>query len=174
MGSLDLKVIGTFTSHIPFDLVVKSTIKSAQDLGDKPLRIQVIGGTTGMGAMLCLEHLGLDPRRDAIQIIAAGNQTMLIQALEKGAVDATVIDSAFSGSLKQRGLTILLGLSKTNIPFHRRYGKQSSTATRYRKKGFEVDGMSRSHPQAQDESFGPRNHHPIPENYRPGAGRAQP
>ena len=55
-----------------------------------------------MGAMLGLEHLGLDPRRDAVQIIAAGDQTMLIQALEKGTVDATVVDSAFSNGIVAR------------------------------------------------------------------------
>jgi len=116
-GGLDLKVIGTFTSRIPFDLVVKPTIKSAQDLRGKRLGVQVIGGTIWMGAMLGLEYLGLDPRRDAVQIVAAGDQTMLIQALEKGTVDATVVDSAFSNSLKQRGFSILVELSKTNIPF---------------------------------------------------------
>jgi ABC-type nitrate/sulfonate/bicarbonate transport system substrate-binding protein len=116
-GGLDLKVIGTFTSHIPFDLVVRPGIKSAQDLRGKRLGVQVIGGTIWMGAMLGLECLGLDPRRDAVQIIAAGDQTMLIQALEKGTVDATVVDSAFSNGLKQRGFPILVELSKTNIPF---------------------------------------------------------
>ena len=42
---------------------------------------------------------------------------MLSQALEKGTVDATVVDSAFSSALKQRGFPILVELSKTNIPF---------------------------------------------------------
>ena len=116
-GGLDLKVIGTFTSRIPFDLVVKPAIKSAGDLRGKRLGVQVIGGTIWMGAMLGLEHLGLDPRRDAVQIVAAGDQTMLSQALEKGTIDATVVDSAFSNGLKQRGFPILLELSKTNIPF---------------------------------------------------------
>jgi ABC-type nitrate/sulfonate/bicarbonate transport system substrate-binding protein len=116
-GGLDLKVIGTFTSRIPFDLVVNPAIKSPKDLKGKRLGVQVIGGTIWMGAMLGLEHLGLEPRRDGIQVIAAGDQTMLSQALEKGTVDATVVDSAFSNSLKQRGFPILVELSKTQIPF---------------------------------------------------------
>ena len=77
----------------------------------------MIGGTIWMAAMLGLEHLGLDSRRDDIQIVAAGDQTMLSQALEKGTVDATVVDSAFSQNLKQRGFPILVELSRTNIPF---------------------------------------------------------
>jgi NitT/TauT family transport system substrate-binding protein len=116
-GGVDLRVIGTFTSRIPFDLVVKPNIKTPKDLRGKRVGVQVIGGTIWMAAMLGLEHLGLDSRRDDIQVVAAGDQTMLSQALEKGTVDATVVDSAFSQSLKQRGFSILVELSKTNIPF---------------------------------------------------------
>lgn len=99
-GGVDLRIIGTFTSRIPFDLVVRPTVKTPKDLRGKRVGVQVIGGTIWMAAMLGLEHLGLDSRRDDIQIVAAGDQTMLSQALEKGTVDATVVDSAFSQSLK--------------------------------------------------------------------------
>lgn len=116
-GGVDLRVIGTFTSRIPFDLVVRPTIKNPKDLRGKRVGVQVIGGTIWMAAMLGLEHLGLDSRRDDIQVVAAGDQTMLSQALEKGTVDATVVDSAFSSDLKQRGFPTLVELSKTNIPF---------------------------------------------------------
>src|SRR5437870_3478090 len=116
-GGLDLRVIGTFTSRIPFDLVVRPNIKNPKDLRGKRIGVQVIGGTIWMAAMLGLEHLGLDSRRDDIQVVAAGDQTMLSQALEKGSIDATVVDSAFSNDLKQRGFPTLVELSKTNIPF---------------------------------------------------------
>ena len=116
-GGLDLRVIGTFTSRIPFDLVVRPNIKSPKDLRGKRIGVQVVGGTIWMAAMLGLEHLGLDSRRDDIQVVAAGDQTMLSQALEKGSIDATVVDSAFSNDLKQRGFPTLVELSKTNIPF---------------------------------------------------------
>jgi NitT/TauT family transport system substrate-binding protein len=116
-GGVDLRVIGTFTSRVPFDLVVRPNIKNPKDLRGKRVGVQVIGGTIWMAAMLGLEHLGLDSRRDDIQVIAAGDQTMLSQALEKGTVDATVVDSAFSTDLKQRGFPTLVELSKTNIPF---------------------------------------------------------
>jgi NitT/TauT family transport system substrate-binding protein len=116
-GGVDLRVIGTFTSRVPFDLVVRPNIKNPKDLRGKRVGVQVIGGTIWMAAMLGLEHLGLDSRRDDIQVIAAGDQTMLSQALEKGTVDATVVDSAFSSDLKQRGFPTLVELSKTNLPF---------------------------------------------------------
>lgn len=117
VGGLDLKVIGTFTSRIPFDIVASPSIKEAKDLRGKRLGIQGIGGTIWMAGLLGLEHLGLEPRRDSIQVVAAGEQTLLTQALEKGTVDAIVVDSAFSNMLKARGFSIVVELSKTNIPF---------------------------------------------------------
>ncbi|MGZ8451577.1 MAG: ABC transporter substrate-binding protein, partial [Candidatus Binatia bacterium] len=71
VGGLDLKVIGTFTSRIPFDIVASSSIKDGKDLRGKRLGIQAIGGTIWMAGLLGLEYLGLDPRRDSIQVVAA-------------------------------------------------------------------------------------------------------
>jgi ABC-type nitrate/sulfonate/bicarbonate transport system substrate-binding protein len=70
-----------------------------------------------MGAMLGLEHLGLDPRRDNINFVVIGDQTVLAQALEGGQIDATVLDGVFSRRLKQRGFTILAELHQAGIPF---------------------------------------------------------
>jgi NitT/TauT family transport system substrate-binding protein len=147
-GGVDLRVIGTFTSRIPFDFVVKPGIKAAKDLKGKRVGVQVIGGTIWMGAMLGLEYLGLDPRRDEIQVVAAGDQTMLSQALEKGTIDATVVDSAFSQNLKRHGFSILVELSKTNIPFvsngiiaRESYLKQSPEAAKNTLKGW-LEGVA--------------------------------
>jgi ABC-type nitrate/sulfonate/bicarbonate transport system substrate-binding protein len=60
-----------------------------------------------MGALLWLEQLGLDPQRDRITLLAVGDQTVQSQALENGAVDATVLDGIFSRRLRHKGLTIL-------------------------------------------------------------------
>ena len=70
-----------------------------------------------MGAMLGLEHLGLDPVRDNITFLVIGDQTVLAQAVESGQIDATVLDGVFSRRLKQKGLTILAELQQANIPF---------------------------------------------------------
>src|SRR5918992_2651533 len=49
-GGVDLRVIGTFTSRIPFDLVVRPNIKHPKDLRGKRVGVQVIGGTAAMAA----------------------------------------------------------------------------------------------------------------------------
>ena len=177
-GGLDLRVIGTFTSRIPFDLVVRSNIKNPKDLRGKRIGVQVIGGTIWMAAMLGLEHLGLDSRRDDIQVVAAGDQTMLSQALEKGTIDATVVDSAFSNDLKQRGFPTLVELSKTNIPFVSNgivarasyLVRQPDTGEKHLES---VVGRSRLRAEPADETRGDRNHHAASESIQSSACRAR-
>ena len=82
----------------------------------KKFGVQSIGGTVWMGAILALEHLGLDPDRDKIAIIAVGDQTVLAQAIAQGTIDATVLDGVQSRPLHAKGLPILAELDKAKLP----------------------------------------------------------
>ena len=55
--------------------------------------------------------------RDAIQINAIGNQSVLVQALESGSIDLAVIDPFLSRRLKPKGMKVLIEFAKVNIPF---------------------------------------------------------
>ena len=103
----DFKLVATFSSRNTYDLVVRPNIKRPEDLRGKKFALTSIGGTTWMGMLLWLEHLGLDQQRDNIQMQVLGDQTIQAQAIENGMVDATVLDGVFSRRLKQKGLTIL-------------------------------------------------------------------
>ena len=112
----DLKVLSALTNRVTYDLVTRPGIKSAEDLRGKKFGVQSIGGTVWMGAILALEHLGLDPDRDKIAIIAAGDQTVLAQAVATGTIDATVLDGVQSRPLHARGFPILAELDKAKLP----------------------------------------------------------
>jgi NitT/TauT family transport system substrate-binding protein len=112
----DLKVLSAFTNRVTYDLMVKPGIKTPEDLRGKRFGIQSIGGTVWMGAILALEHLGLDPERDKIAILAVGDQNVLAQALEAGTIDATVLDGVQSRRLAALGFTTLVDLNKYNLP----------------------------------------------------------
>src|SRR6266550_733163 len=112
----DLKVLSALTNRVTYDLVTRPGIKSAEDLRGKKFGVQSIGGTVWMGAILALEHLGLDPERDKISIIAAGDQTVLAQAVATGTIDATVLDGVQSRPLHARGFPILAELDKAKLP----------------------------------------------------------
>ncbi|HET7007084.1 MAG TPA: ABC transporter substrate-binding protein [Candidatus Binatia bacterium] len=102
----DLKMLAAFSSRNTYDLVTRASIKKAEELRGKRFGVTSIGGTVWMGIMLWLEHFGLDDQRDKIQIQVIGDQTIQMQALENGTIDAAVLDGVFSRRLKQKGFNI--------------------------------------------------------------------
>jgi NitT/TauT family transport system substrate-binding protein len=116
-GGSDLRILASFTNRVNYDLVVRPGIKSPEDLRGKRFGVQAIGGTVWMGAILGLEHLGLEPGRDNISMLNVGDQSVLAQALLAGTIDATVLDGVYSRRLNERGFPILAEFSKINIPF---------------------------------------------------------
>jgi NitT/TauT family transport system substrate-binding protein len=115
-GGSDLKILAALTNRVTYDLVVRPGIKTPEDLRGKTFGVQSIGGTIWMGAILGLEHLGLNPERDKINIIVAGDQTVLAQAVATGTIDATVLDGVQSRRLQANGFPILASLDKANLP----------------------------------------------------------
>jgi len=116
-GGSDLKIVMSLTNRLGYDLVAAPGIKNPKDLRGKRLGVQTLAGTVWMGAMLGLEHLGIDPVRENINFVVIGDQTVAAQALEGGQIDATVLDGVFSRRLRQKGFTVLAELQKANIPF---------------------------------------------------------
>jgi ABC-type nitrate/sulfonate/bicarbonate transport system substrate-binding protein len=115
-GGSDLKLLAALTNRVTYDLVVRPDIKKPEDLRGKIFGVQSIGGTVWMGAILGLEHLGLNPEKDNIKIIVAGDQTVLAQAVANGTIDATVLDGVQSRTLHAAGFPILARLADTNLP----------------------------------------------------------
>src|ERR1043166_433525 len=112
----DIKLIAGFTSRFNHDVVARPGITRPQDLRGKRFGVQSIGGGMWMRAMLALEHMGLEPERDGIQVLVLGDQTILLQALDTGTIDVATLDKVFTSILKQKGFSILLDLSHANIP----------------------------------------------------------
>jgi len=117
VGGSDLRILATFTNRVTYDLVARPEIKSPGDLRGKRFGVQSVGGSVWMGAILGLEHLGLEPVRDKINILVVGDQSVLAQALAAGTIDATAIDSTFSLRLQEKGFSILAQFSKVDLPF---------------------------------------------------------
>jgi NitT/TauT family transport system substrate-binding protein len=112
----DIKMLATFSSRNSYDVVVRPNIKRAEDLRGKKLAINSVGGGTWIGAMLWLEHFGIDPQRDQILLQSVGDQGVQSQALESGIVDVAFVDSVYSKLLKQKGMNILAESSELKQP----------------------------------------------------------
>lgn len=83
----DLKILAAFSTRNTYDLVARPNIKRAEDLRGKRFGVTSIGGTVWMGALLWLEHFGLDVQRDQIQFQVIGDQTIEMQAMETGIIE---------------------------------------------------------------------------------------
>jgi len=110
----DFKIVATFSSRNTYDFIARPNIKRGEDLRGKKIALTSIGGTTWMGVLLWLEHLGLDPQRDNILLQVVGDQSVQMQALDTGTADAAALDGVFSKRLKQKGFTVLGEYSDLN------------------------------------------------------------
>ena len=68
------------------------------------------------GRCFGLEYLGLDARRDNINILSIGDQTVAAQALEAGTIDATPLDGVFSRSSNKKGSLSLPSFRTPRFP----------------------------------------------------------
>lgn len=116
-GGQAFRIVASPSNQLFYDLVARPEIKDGKDIRGKRIGVTSVGGTTWMAANLGLQHFGLDPVRDGIQINAIGNQSVLVQALENGSVDLAIIDPFLSRRLKQKGLKVMIEFARVNIPF---------------------------------------------------------
>jgi NitT/TauT family transport system substrate-binding protein len=115
-GGAPLKILATFSNRLSSDLIARPGITRPEDLRGKRVGVQSMGGGIWMQALLALERLGLEPVRDRLHIQVIGPQPQLAKALETGAIDVTVLPTAFSQPLKARGYPVLLSFLNANIP----------------------------------------------------------
>ncbi|MSP37614.1 MAG: ABC transporter substrate-binding protein [Deltaproteobacteria bacterium] len=112
----DIKMLATFSSRNSYDVVTRPNIKRAEELRGKKLAINSVGGGTWIGAMLWIEHFGLDVQRDQILLQSIGDQGTQSQALESGTVDCVFVDSVYSKLLKQKGMNIIAESNELKQP----------------------------------------------------------
>jgi ABC-type nitrate/sulfonate/bicarbonate transport system substrate-binding protein len=114
---LPLKMLASFDAQLTYDIVTRPEIKNVNDLKGKKFGVGSLGGTPWMASKLAFEHLGLDEKRDRIQVVAMANQTSRFHALEQGSVDAAILQGNFSRSLKSKGFNVIIDLERAKIPF---------------------------------------------------------
>lgn len=117
-GGMDLAMFGGIVNKAEGDIVAAPSIRSPEDLKGKRIGVQSIGGGIWSQTMLALEHFGLEPTRDKINImVIGGDQSVIAQALATGTIDAAYLGYTFSSSLKARGFRVLVDLGKAAIPY---------------------------------------------------------
>jgi len=114
---LPLKLVASFDAELNYDIIARPEIKNVGDLKGKKFGVGSLGGTPWMAAKLAFEYLGLDEKRDRIQVIAMANQTSRYRALEQGAVDAAILQGNYSRALQAKGFSVIVDLERAKLPF---------------------------------------------------------
>ncbi|HEX5607445.1 MAG TPA: ABC transporter substrate-binding protein, partial [Candidatus Binatia bacterium] len=69
---LYLRILSSISSKLTHSVVANPSLKTPEQLRGKRFGIQSIGGSTWMHTILGLEHIGLDVKRDNINLLVIG------------------------------------------------------------------------------------------------------
>jgi NitT/TauT family transport system substrate-binding protein len=101
----------------PFTLVTQPGIKTAADLRGKRLGTARFGGSSHVSALIALNHLGLDVKRDNIVLLQTGLDPERMAALEQKGLDAAMLQRLATKTMIGKGYTSLLNLNQAKIPY---------------------------------------------------------
>ena len=115
-GGSYLKILSSISSKLTHTMLALPSLKTVEQLRGKRFGIQSMGGTTWMHTILGLEHVGLDVKRDNINILMIGDSVLIGQSLEAGRIDAAVLDGVLARRLIGKGFSVIADLTPANIP----------------------------------------------------------
>jgi len=101
----------------PFTLVTQSNLRKAEDLRGKRLGTARFGGSSHISALIALEHLGVDLKRDKIILIQTGVDPERMAALETKAIDAAMLQRVATKVMTSKGYYPLLNMNQAKIPY---------------------------------------------------------
>lgn len=101
----------------PFSLVTQPGIKKPADLKNKRIGTARFGGSSHISALIALDHLGLDPKRDKITIMQTGLDPERMAALEQKGLDGAMLQRLATKTMLSKGYTELLNLNRAKIPY---------------------------------------------------------
>src|SRR5258706_1229654 len=113
----DLVFLAGFINRLTGTITVNPKIKSAPELKGKSLGVNSLSGGTWIFTMLALDHWGLVPERDKIQLRALGDNSVVSQALLVGNVDAAYLSYTYAKIVQNKGFRVLADLDKLPIAY---------------------------------------------------------
>ncbi|MBM4262112.1 MAG: hypothetical protein FJ143_17245 [Deltaproteobacteria bacterium] len=116
-SGLDLVWVAGMINKLDGYFYAQPKIQRPEDLRGKTLGVQSIGGGIWMFVMMTLDHWGLSPEKDKIQMRVMGDQSVLAQALSAGLIDGSVWGFAYNNNLQKSGGRLLADLTALNIPY---------------------------------------------------------
>jgi ABC-type nitrate/sulfonate/bicarbonate transport system substrate-binding protein len=101
----------------PFTVVTQPTLRRADELKGKRIGTARFGGSSHISALIALEHLKLDLKRDKIVLIQTGVDPDRMAALESKAIDAGMLQRVATKVMVGKGYYPLLNMLQAKIPY---------------------------------------------------------
>ena len=101
----------------PFSVVTQPSLRRAEDLKGKKIGTARFGGSSHISALIALEHLGLDLKRDKITLIQTGVDPDRMVALENKAIDAGMLQRVATKIMTGKGFYNLLNMLSSKLPY---------------------------------------------------------
>jgi ABC-type nitrate/sulfonate/bicarbonate transport system substrate-binding protein len=101
----------------PFTVVTQPNLRRADDLKGKRIGTARFGGSSHISALIALEHLKLDLKRDKIVLIQTGVDPDRMVALESKAIDAGMLQRVATKVMVGKGYYPLLNMLQAKIPY---------------------------------------------------------
>jgi NitT/TauT family transport system substrate-binding protein len=105
----DIVFIGGISNKLPFQLIVKSSIKDAADLKGQSIAISRYGSSTDTAADFALAHLGLT--RNDVMVRQLGSPATRIAALTSGQVAGTIEQYPDTAEVVEKGFHVLVDVT---------------------------------------------------------------
>lgn len=116
-GSNMVMIMGNQNS-VRYQLIAHPSIKRGEDLKGKRVGIGAsMAGLATLAAIVAMEHLGVNVRRDNITLLPTGPEPTRLAALKAGTTVATVLAPEIAKPAASEGFPILVDMAKLNIPF---------------------------------------------------------
>jgi ABC-type nitrate/sulfonate/bicarbonate transport system substrate-binding protein len=116
-GGLDGVFVAGLINKLSGAFVVDPSIRNPSDLKNRTIGVQSIGGGHWMITMLVLNHWGLDPKRDNIQLRVLGDYSVLAQSIVARIIDGAHLSYTFAANVERQGFRILADELKLGIPY---------------------------------------------------------
>jgi ABC-type nitrate/sulfonate/bicarbonate transport system substrate-binding protein len=114
----DMVMIMGNQNKVRYQLVAHPSIKRPEDLKGKKVGIGAsMAGLATLAAIVAMEHVGLNSRRDNITLLPTGAEPLRLAALKSGVTQATVISPEIANAATSEGFPVLVDMAKLNIPF---------------------------------------------------------
>ena len=101
----------------PFTVVTQPNLRRAEDLKGKRIGTARFGGSSHISALIALEHLKLDLKRDKIVLVQTGVDPDRMAALESKAIDAGMLQRVATKIMVGKGYYPLLNMLQAKIPY---------------------------------------------------------